>query len=66
METGDKIYQVSSYQGDQVLEPLENNDLIYVLGRYVVITKPFIDTGAPAEKIKEIRDDFDFEYGLMR
>ena len=64
MEPGEKIYQVSSYQGDQVLENLKNNDLIYVLGRYVVITKPFLDAGAPEEKIKEIRDDFDFEYGF--
>ena len=64
MEPGDKIYQVSSYQGDQVLQPLENNDLIYVLGRYVVITKPGTEAGAPIEKIKEIRDDFDFEYGF--
>ena len=64
MKPGEKIYQVSSYQGNQVLQPLENNDLIYVLGRYVVITKPFLDAGAPTEKIKEIRDDFDFEYGF--
>ena len=64
MEPGEKIYQVSSYQGDQVLQPLENNDLIYVLGRYVVITKPGTEAGAPIEKIKEIRDDFDFEYGF--
>ena len=64
MEPGEKIYQVSSYQGDQVLENLKNNDLIYVLGRYIVITKPFLDAGAPEEKIKEIRDDYDFEYGF--
>ena len=64
MEPGEKIYQVSSYQGDQVLENLKNNDLIYVLGRYVVITKPGTEAGAPIEKIKEIRDDFDFEYGF--
>ena len=63
MEPGDKIYAVSSYTGDDVLKPLENNDMIYVLGRYIVITKPFIDAGAPEEKIKEIRDDYDFEYG---
>ena len=64
MKPGEKIYQVSSYQGDQVLQPLENNDLIYVLGRYVVITQPGTEVGAPIEKIKEIRDDFDFEYGF--
>ena len=64
MKPGEKIYQVSSYQGDQVLQPLENNDLIYVLGRYVVITQPGTDVGAPIEKIKEIRDYFDFEYGF--
>ena len=64
MEPGDKIYAVSSYTGDNVLQPLENNDLIYVLGRYVVITKPGTEYGAPTEKIKEIRDDYDFEYGF--
>ena len=51
----DFVYEVSSY----TKTPMKDNDLRYLLGNYIVV----VNRKNGVNRIKEVRDDFDFKYG---